>query len=109
MTWEEALNSLAGAIDVSAYDEELNTIREAMANNTVNTALQTELADVRAELTARETAYSDLQSKYRKRFGEMIAENGKALQDKEDNMLESNKEDATPLTFADLSLTAETE
>ena len=108
MTWEEALNAIAGAIDVSAYDEELNTLREAMSNNSVNTDLETELADVRAELAARETAYSDLQAKYRKRFGEMITENGRALEEKEDTMLESNKED-TPLTFADLSLTAETE
>lgn len=31
MAWEEALNTIAGAVDVSAYDEELNTLRETMS------------------------------------------------------------------------------
>ena len=108
MTWEEALNTIAGAVDVSAYDEELNTIRETMSNYNSDQNLQTELNSVNQKLSEMETAYSDLQSKYRKRFGEMLSDNASQIEEKETKMTE-RPADGKPISFADLSLTAETE
>lgn len=108
MTWEEALNTIAGVVDVSVYDEELNTIREAMSNYNSDQDLQTELDSVKQKLSEKETAYSDLQSKYRKRFGEMLSGNASQIEEKETKITE-RPADGNPISFADLSLTAETE
>lgn len=110
MTWEEALNAIAGAVDVSAFDEELNTIREAMSTRQETDDILAELEEVKGKLTAAEAAREDLQAKYRKRFGEMLNNNAGIVEEKETSIIEkAGKPDGSPLTFNDLSLTAETE
>lgn len=110
MTWEEALNAIAGAVDVSTFDEELNTIREAMSGFQQSDDIQAELAEVKEKLAASETAFADLQAKYRRRFGEMLSSNAASVEEQETIIVENVGEvDGRPITFEDLSLTAETE
>lgn len=112
MTVAEALLKLVDAVDVNAYDEELNTLREAIDAQSTDDmdAIKAELEDVRAKLTASETAYSDLEEKYKTRFKEMIASGNNDLKEAEKEVIDTAKEESgRPMTFADLSLTAETE
>lgn len=108
MTWEEALNAIVDAIDVSAFDEQLNTLREALSRESSDDGIKAELEQVRAELRDRETSYSDLEKKYRERFKELINNSRKEIETKQEALEEEMKEDR-PITFEDLSLTADTE
>ena len=112
MTVKEALAKLVDAVDVSTYDEELNTLREAIDAQSTDDmdAIKAELEDVRAKLTASETAYSDLEAKYKTRFKELIDSTNKGVKEAEKELIDTaTEESGRPMTFADLSLTAETE
>lgn len=113
MTVAEALQSLVDAVDVSTYDEELNVLREAISatSNTDDADLQAELKSVEEKLARAESAYTDLEEKYRKRFKELIKSGGEAIESKEEEVIKTSVEqdNGRPLTFADLSLTAESE
>lgn len=112
MTVAEALTKLVDAVDVSAYDEELNTLREAIDAQSTDDmdAIKAELEEVRAALREKESAYSDLEEKYKTRFKEMIASGKNDVKEAEKEVIDTAKEEpGRPMTFADLSLTAETE
>lgn len=113
MTVAEALQAIVDAVDVSTYDEELNTLREAIADtsNTDDADYKAELESVKEKLAEAETAYTDLEEKYRKRFKELIKSGGKEIESKEEEVIKAGVEQDKdrPLTFADLSLTAESE
>lgn len=113
MTVAEALQALVDAVDVSAYDEELNTLREAIAglSNTDHSEYKEELESVRESLAQKESAYTDLEEKYRKRFKDLIKSGGEEIESKEEEVIKTGvkQDNGRPLTFADLSLTAESE
>lgn len=113
MTVAEALQALVDAVDVSTYDEELNVLREAISDtsNTGDTDYKAELETVKEKLTQAESAYTDLEEKYRKRFKELIKSGGEEIESKEEEIIKASVEqdNGRPLTFADLSLTAESE
>lgn len=110
MTVGEALARLVDAVDVSTYDEELNVLREAIDSQSTNDNIKAELEEVKAALTKKESAYSDLEEKYKTRFKEMIASANNDVKETEKEVIETAKEEhGRPMTFADLSLTAETE
>lgn len=113
MTVAEALQALVDAVDVSTYDEELNTLREAISglSNTDYSDYNNELESLREELAQKESAYTDLEEKYRKRFKDLIKSGGEEIESKEEEVIKSavEKDNGRPLTFADLSLTAESE
>lgn len=112
MTVAEALLKLVDAVDVSAYDEELNTLREAIDAQSTDDmdSIKAELEEVRTALREKESAYSDLEEKYKTRFKEMIASGNNDLKEAEKEVIDTAKEEpGRPMTFADLSLTAETE
>lgn len=112
MTVGEALSRLVDAVDVSAYDEELNVLREAIdAQSTDDTdSIKSELEEVKEALSQKESAYSDLEAKYKARFKELIESTTKGVEEAEKDIIDTAaKEPDRPMTFADLSLTAETE
>lgn len=113
MTVSEALQALVDAVDVSTYDEELNTLREAISaeSNTDETDYKAELESVKEKLAQKESAYTDLEEKYRKRFKDLIKSGGEEIESKEEEVIKAGVEqdNGRPLTFADLSLTAESE
>lgn len=113
MTVAEALQALVDAVDVSTYDEELTTLREAISatSNTDETDYKAELESVKEKLLQKESAYTDLEEKYRKRFKELIKSGGEEIESKEEEVIKAGVEQGNSrlLTFADLSLTAESE
>lgn len=112
MTVAEALARLVDAVDVSAYDEELNVLREAIDAQSTDDmeATKAELEEVRTALREKESAYSDLEAKYKARFKELIDSTNKGVEEAEKEVIDTAKEEpGRPMTFADLSLTAETE
>lgn len=113
MTVAEALQALVDAVDVSTYDEELNILREAISglSNTDNSDYEAELESVKEALAQKETAYTNLEEKYRKRFKELIKSGSEEIESKEGEVIKAGVEqdNGRPLTFADLSLTAESE
>ena len=112
MTVGEALARLVDAVDVSVYDEELNVLREAIDSQSTDDmdAIKAELEETKAALSEKETAYSDLEEKYRTRFKEMIAAGNNGVKEAEKEVIDTAKEEpGSTMTFADLSLTAETE
>ena len=113
MTVAEALQAIVDAVDVSTYDEELNMLREAISDtsDTDDADYKAELESVKEILAQTESAYTDLEEKYRKRFKELIKSGGKKIESKEEEVIKGGVEhdNGKPLTFADLSLTAESE
>lgn len=112
MTVGEALARLVDAVDVSAYDEELNVLREAIDAQSTNEmdSIKAELEEVKAALAEKESAYSDLEAKYKTRFKELIDSTNKGVEKAEKEVIgTATEEPGRPMTFADLSLTAETE
>lgn len=113
MTVAEALQALVDAVDVSTYDEELNTLREAISaeSNRDDIDYRAELESVKEKLAQAESAYTDLEEKYRKRFKDLIKSGGEEIESKEEELIKAGvkQENGRPLTFADLSLTAESE
>lgn len=115
MTVAEALQALVDAVDVSTYDEELNVLREAISglSNTDDIDYKKELESVREALAQKESAYTDLEEKYRKRFKDLIKSGGEEIESKEEELIKTGVKldngTPLPLTFADLSLTAESE
>lgn len=112
MTVKEALSKLVDAVDVTAYDEELNTLREAIDAQSTDDmdSIKAELEEVKMALAEKESAYSDLEENYKTRFKEMIASGNNDVKEAEKEVIDMAKEEpGRPMTFADLSLTAETE
>lgn len=113
MTLAEALQALVDAVDVSTYDEELNVLREAISgqSNTDDIDYKKELESVKEALAQKESAYADLEEKYRKRFKDLIKSGGEEIESKEEEVIKAGVEqdNGRSLTFADLSLTAESE
>ena len=113
MTVAEALQAIVDAVDVSTYDEELNMLRKAISDtsNTDATDYKAELESVKEKLAQAESNYTDLEMKYRKRFKELIKSGGEIIESKEEEVIKGGVEqdNGRPLTFADLSLTAESE
>ena len=113
MTVAEALQAIVDAVDVSKYDEEMNVLREAISamSNTDDADHKAELESVKEKLAQAESAYTDLEMKYRKRFKELIKSGGEIIESKEEEVIKGGVEqgNGSPLTFADLSLTAESE
>ena len=112
MTVKEALANLVDAVDVSAYDEELNVLREAIDAQSTDDMdnIKSELEEVKTALSEKESAYSDLEAKYKTRFKELIESTNKGVVEAEKEVIDTaTEEPGKPITFADLSLTAETE
>lgn len=107
-TWEEALSRLVDAVDVGNYEDEINTLRESLSGMSDMENIRSELDSVKQTLAERETAYSDLEEKYRTRFKELLNANS-ASNTGIDETIVSEEEPGKPITFADLSLDAETE
>lgn len=107
-TWEEALSRLVDAVDVGNYEDEINTLRESLSGMSNMENIRSELDSVKQTLAERETAYSDLEEKYRTRFKELLNANS-ASNTGIDETIVTPAEPEKPITFADLSLDAETE
>lgn len=108
-SWEEALSRLVDAVDVGNYEDDINTLRESLSGMTGMENIRQELDAVKQTLAERETAYSDLEQKYRTRFKELLAANSASNEGVDETIIDANKGDGKPITFADLSLDAETE
>lgn len=108
-SWEEALSRLVDAVDVGNYEDDINTLRESLSGMSGLENIRQELDTVKQTLAERETAYSDLEQKYRTRFKELLRANNASNGRVDEIIIETNKDDEKPITFADLSLNAETE
>ena len=105
MTWDEALQAIAEAVDVSAFDEPLNVLREALSAAPTNTDdIQGELEEVKQALADKESAYTDLERLYRKRFGELIRAGIDGLKEQVEEVEAEDEKADMPIIFDNLAL-----